>query len=466
MRRLLPLALALVAPASAQAVDFRLLSGLDLFVANRACPKDAATMPCADGSGVAVAEVGLLVRADVRNLAKRLDLRLDFRDREPLVGNLPRRELHDLSITIRDLGGRLDLRAGRFAVPGGFWLITDGASATVRLAVVRLAAYGGLRAFTSSFTNATFAGDLLPLVGAAVAVEHPIVRASLAYTFTGDLLEVQRGKDRVERLQRPEMFLDGQALVLPHPTLLFAGGLSLGSRYQLTYSSKMGEFTKPPSVDSEAIGSFMAYAIGEWRPLPRLRLTYAFDFVRARVLTPVQPLDNSLKAAGGSFEDHTFKGAVRIWRQLRAEARYRLRFRENTDVVHRVEGLIDGDNLVVGLGAFVNFGLDVYQRPDGAARRDSFVATGGLSFVRPYLDLRGGLLYTDAIGAGVAFSTHAKQAMGAGPTSELFPFVLEAQRIAYLRGFFTRRGFYAGADLELNLEGQQVRAFAQVGYAR
>ena len=71
------------------------------------------------------------------------------------------------------------------------------------------------------------------------------------------------------------------------------------------------------------------------------------------------------------------------------------------------------------------------------------------------------MLYTDAIGTGVAFSTHAKQAMGSGVTTDLFPLTLEGQRIVFLRLFVTSKYLFGGIDAELNLDtGKDIRVDA------
>lgn len=478
MRRLLAIAAAALvaaAPGASRAADLHLLGGIDLFGVNQPGTGSPANL-----------DLGFALRADLRRLGKRFDLRLDYRDRESFLAadsslgynsKQSRHQLHNLSLRVNDLFGRLDLTVGRFPVGGGFWLINDGGAATLRLGPLSLQAYGGVRAFTGGRADATFRGHLLPLYGAGAAVDHPVVRASLFFTRTDDLLEFQRGAAEATPASRQtnENFLDAQLLVLPHADVMLAGGLTLGSRYLVTYSSQAGHFTDVPTVDSQPIGSLMAYAVGEWRPQKRLRLSYAFDFQRVRLLVPVQPLNNAIAAAGGSFEDHTLKAGVRIWRALRVGARYRLRFRENTDVIHRFEGQVDAENLLAGFGAFATVGGDVYQvdriecdpaKPLECKKpRGNLVVTGGLSFLRPWLDARVGVLYTDAIGTGLAFSNHAKQAMDAGPTSELFPLVLGAQRIAYLRLFALWRDFFAGLDAELALDGKQLRTLVQLGYA-
>src|SRR5205085_2192982 len=102
-------------------IELRLLAGADVLLA---------TQP--GFSGLDAADLGLSLRAEVKNLAGRVDVKLDFRGREAFVGEKTLNELFALYVDVRDLGHRVDLRIGRFAVPGGFWLIADGAQLTVR----------------------------------------------------------------------------------------------------------------------------------------------------------------------------------------------------------------------------------------------------------------------------------------------------------------------------------------------
>ena len=58
----------------------------------------------------------------------------------------------------------------------------------------------------------------------------------------------------------------------------------------------------------------------------------------------------------------------------------------------------------------------------------------------------------------------SSSASGSQPT-ELFPYVLESNRVVYLRAFATFWHLYAGLDLEENLDSAQVRMLLQVGGA-
>jgi hypothetical protein len=482
-----PLALVVAALAvspTARAVELHLLGGLDLLAVNQ--PSSASPE---------LIELGLGLRSDLRDPAHGLSARLDFEANTPLVGDdLARYRLRELSLRAELLAGRLRFTVGRFPLPGGYWLIADGGQVGTRLGPLSISGYGGLRAFTGGRDDATFNGVILPLAGAQVAIDHEIVHGSLSFTWARDRVALERGytpssgafspdgttdgTPLVSSSDQDQLFLDAQLVVLPHPTLFLAGGASLATRYQVTYlSGPPGtNWVAAPTVDAKPLSAFMAYALVEWRPLKRLRLSYAFDFDRVQLVTPVLPLDNTLTAAGGSFEDHTLKASARVWRTLRLEARYRLRFRENTDVIHRVEGGFSGDDLIYHFGAFATVGADLYQdrsggnpgrcpsAPMGTSSCGTVIYTGGLSYVRPELDARAGLLYTDAIGSGVLFSTHAMQALGSGPTSELFPLVLSAQRIAFVRLFATFRRIFVGLDAELDLDASQTRVLAQAGY--
>ena len=471
------------------APDVRVLGGVDFFGVTAQAPSN---------DTFADAEIGYGLRVDVRHL-KDIDLRLDYRDREGLTGNDSRHELHNLSLLWH--GPVVDVTVGRFPVAGDFWLINDG----VRVAGhprsdLTIEGYAGLRAFTSGRENADLSDDpvALPLVGAGVAIDRAELHASLYGTYTQDSIRFYRGSsmpldpnsdanvDTVTRASASAAYIDGSIVWLPRQDVFAAGGFTLGSRYPVQFSSMPGMFTAPPSVETDILGSIMTYALVEWSPSKNVRVGYAFDFDRVQVFVGDLPLDNTMTAAGGSFEDHTVKASWRIWRSLRLEVRDRLRFRETTDIIDRIEVGARGDNLVGDFGAFVNFGADLWDEHPGLGQRDIYTVTGGISYVRPWFDARAGVLYTDAIGNGVAFSTHAQQAMGAGPTSELFPLVLDAQRIGFLRlfgiahpTFLGDADLFFGLDTEFNFGGsseglpdqpismrEQLRMLFQLGYAR
>ena len=90
----------------------------------------------------------------------------------------------------------------------------------------------------------------------------------------------------------------------------------------------------------------------------------------------------------------------------------------------------------------------------------------GVSWVRAWFDLRGGILYTDGVGSGLVFSRQTTDVTGAAP-AQLFPYALETNRIAYVRAFaLFGRHVFAGLDVEENLSAFQLRALFQAGVSR
>src|SRR5207237_4654436 len=114
--------------------------------------------------------------------------------------------------------------------------------------------------------------------------------------------------------------------------LALSAGFSLGSRYdvQLDAVNPFGATT----LGVATVGAVGVYGMIDYRPIKMLRLTYTFNYERVRLIQSQLLLTKAngspVEAAAGSFQDHALKISYRIWRALRAEARYRLRYRENT----------------------------------------------------------------------------------------------------------------------------------------
>jgi hypothetical protein len=455
--------------APARAADLRALGGADLLLA---------TGP---SGGVEDAELGLTLRADLRDVAGRFDFRLDYAAREAFVGNSTYNNLYELAAVARRLGGRLDVTLGRFRTPGGFWLIADGAMLTVRYAPwLSQSVYGGLRAFTTG-RRATWMTDsspvALPLAGTSIAASHRLVSGSLTFSWSQDGIDLHQGyiptssRNVLERHLEDEYFLDGQLAIYPHPKLFASAGASLGTRYDVQFNS--GDPYGATTLAIATLGSIDVYAVAEYRPIKRLRLTYSFNYERVRLfqshLLTLTPAGTPVAAADGSFEDHDLRALYLAWRALRLEARYRLRLRANTDVEHHVTLGARGDELWRHFGAFASIGIDADSgvaspSTDPALRKvhDRAIYSAGLSYVRTFLDARLGITYTDGIGSGLLFSQNAMSGTGAAPT-ELFPYVLETNRIVFVRVFATFWKMFAGLDVEENLDAAQARMLAQIG---
>lgn len=448
----------------ARAYDLRVLTGVDLLLT---------TAPDGIGARPVNTELGIVARIDLRNAASRWDFKLDFQGREGFIGNSYRNQVIELSGSVHLLGDRLKISLGRMRTPGGFWLIVDGVKVDAKYTrVFGQSAWGGLRAFTTGRRD-TWAviGEgqsvILPVVGTSLWVNHRLINAQLSFSWARDAIDlpmagrlVRRG-ELLERHVEDEYFLDGVVTVFAHRKLGITAGFSLGTRYDVRFDA--GNPSGPVTLGTATLGAVGAYGTIDYRPHTRVRLSYNLNYERLRLIQSellVTKADGTpVEVASGSFQDHSFLFNARAYRAIRLEARYRLRYRENTDLEHRVVASVRADDLWKGLGFVGSVGVDLNRLENRLHRR--VIYSAGLSFLRTYLDVGVGVQYTDGIGSGLLFSAPVPTA-GTKPTA-LFPYLLESNRVAYLRVFGTFWKMYAGLDVEENLESVQLRLLAQIG---
>ena len=471
------LLLTLGAASPAAAFDYRAMAGADFVLST--CVSGSACV-----SGVEDAELGLTVRAGVRDLGGRWDLKLSFDGREGIVGNSTFNHLYELSATAKRLARVIDVTFGRFRTPGGFWLMADGAMITIHYRDwLRQDVYGGLRSFTTGRRDTWMTSEspiALPLAGTSIAARHRLVEGSLSFTYAQDAIDQHFGylpadnRNVIERHVEDEYFLDGQIAIYPHEKVFLSAGASVGSRYDIQFDAKNPYGATTLSVAT--LGAVDAYGIAEVRPWKRLRLSYTFSFERVRLfqseLLTLTAAGTPVQAVDGSFQDHTLRGVALLWRGLKGELSYRLRYRANTDIENHVIVRLRGDDLWRGLGGFgaidIDFDTGIQNGTNSPALEkvhNRVLYSAGLSYVRhaPFeLDLRAGVLFTDGVGSGLGFSQQLASNTSAHPTA-LFPYVLEANRIAFVRAFASFWKAYAGLDLEENLDSAQLRMLAQVG---
>lgn len=451
--------------APARAYDLRALSGLDLLLTSS--PNDAP----AGSPRLTDLELGIVARIDLRNVGKRWDFKLDFSGREGFIGNSYRNQLLELSASVRVASDRLKLSVGRIKTPGGFWLIVDGVRVDAKYnGWLGQSAWAGVRSFTTGRREAWMGPEkavALPLVGTSLWASHRLVNAQLSFSWTRDAIDLHLsklgGRNQLDRTIEDEYFLDGNIAVYPHEKVTLSAGFSMGSRYDVQFN--VNNPAGPVTLGTATLGAVGVFGLLEYRPIKRLRLTYSGNYERVRIiqseLLTKKPDGTPVQTAGGGFQDHAVAATLRIWQALRGELRYRLRYRENTDLEHHIVVGFRGDELWRGLGLQGSVGVDLNRLPNRIHNR--VIYSAGLSYVRARLDLGLGILFTDGIGSGLTFSTR-NPGLGSSPT-ELFPFVLESNRVVYLRAFTTFWKMYAGLDLENNIETAQVRMMLQVGGA-
>ena len=382
---------------------------------------------------------------------------LDWVERESLIGGKPRRELHELSYVDRSID-HLTLTAGRFRVPGGFWLIADGGAVAARWGALELGAFGGSRSFTNgrSETLLTASPRPIPLAGAALTTRGD-VRAALSYTYTADRVVLYRGDGTVASSTQPEQFVDAELLAPIGERVLVTGGATAGSRYLVAYPTTAGQIADDPQLENVWFGSQSLYALVDWR-LGDWRLDASAAAMRTKL--GQVPDEMALAAFSGSFVEGTLRASWRRDRAWRADARYRARVWADRRQAHRAQASAEWRRgaLDVQLGA----GLDVHRNPAGVP---------GLADTKTllYRASVGRKTATSELALGAAAVSALGDELSAGPGDagdQRAPYTLEARSYGFVRAFLTRGAWFGGADGEVDLRGNGVRALLQIGCSR
>lgn len=419
-------------------------------------------------SSDAAADIAWSAHLESRNAAR--DGVLDWVERESVIGGAPRRELHELSYVERGIPG-VELTLGRFRVPGGFWLIADGAGLAVRSGAVIAGAFGGSRSFTNgrSDTLLTRSPQPLPLVGAAIALRGAI-QAAVSYTYTADRVALYRGDGMIATSRQPEQFIDAELATAVGAHGFFTAGATAGSRYLVSYPTSDARIADDPALANTWFGSQAVYALydqrlGDWRvngglSALRTKLGQASgppggqtgDQASGQVTAP------ALSAINGSFVEATLRTTWRSGATWRVDGRYRARVRGDHTRAHRAEASAEWRRGALDVQARV--GLDLHQ---GAMTAPGL--TAGRTLL--YRASVGRKTASSELAAGVAAVAAIGDELAAGPTDDAgdqrAPYTLEARSYGFVRAFASRGGWFGGLDGELNLRGDGVRALAQLG---
>jgi hypothetical protein len=383
------------------------------------------------------------------------DAVLDWVERESLIGGAPRRELHELSYVERGIPG-VELTLGRFRVPGGFWLIADGAGLALRAGPLVAGAFGGSRAFTNgrSDTLLTSSPSPLPLVGASIAWRGAI-QATASYTYTADRVSLYRGASAIATQRVPEQFVDAELAAPVGAHGFLAAGATMGSRYLVTYPTADARIADDPALANAWFGAQSIYALydhrlGDWR--------FAGGLSASRTKLG-QASDPALAAIDGSFAEATLRASWRTspWR---VDARYRARLWADRSRAHRAEASAEWR-----LGA-----LDVQARAGVDLHHGAMIAPG---LTRSRTVFYRASLGRKTAGSDLALGVAAASALGdelsAGPVDDpadqRAPYTLEARSYGFVRAFATLGRWFGGLDAEVNLRGDGVRALFQIGFS-
>jgi hypothetical protein len=433
---------AIAATAAAARADVRALVAADSYLATT--------------SGVssdAAADVAWSAHLEARGADR--DLVVDWVERESLIGGAPRRELHELSYVERALPG-VELTLGRFRVPGGVWLIADGAGLAVRSGALTAGAYGGNRSFTNARSDTLLTGSPapLPLVGAAIALRGA-VQAAVSYTYTADRVSLYRGDGVMATSRQPEQFVDAELATAVGAHGFVTAGATAGSRYLVSYPTSDAHIADAPTLDNAWFGSQSVYALYDER-LGDWRLAGGLSALRTQL---GQLADPALAAINGSFVEATLRASWRRARAWRVDGRYRARIWADHALAHRAEASAAWRFGALDLEARV--GLDVHQ---GAMTGPGLVASRTLLYRASVGHKTAGGELAAGVAAVAALGDELATSPGDDPADQRAPYTLGARSYGFVHVFATHGGWFGGLDGEANVRGDGVRALLQIGF--
>lgn len=382
---------------------------------------------------------------------------IDWVERESLIGGAPRRELHELSYVERGIPG-VELTLGRFRVPGGFWLIADGAGLAARAGALTVGAFGGSRSFTNGRTETllTASPHPLPLAGAAISWRGDL-QAAASYTYTADRVALYRGDGTMATSRQPEQFVDAELASGLGEHGFVTLGVTAGSRYLVTFPSTGAQAADDPALENVWFGSQSVYALFDER-LGAWRLDTTLAALRTKLGATSEP---ALAAIDGSFLEGTLRVIWHPDRALRLDARYRARLREDHGRSQRAE--LTAEWRYGALDAQLHGGIDVHHDPmtaPGFAPHRTLLYRASLGRKTAGSELAVGVAATAALGDELSSGP------GDDPADQRAPYTLEARSYGFVRAFATHGGWFGGLDGEASVRGDGVRALLQIGFAR
>jgi len=399
-------------------------------------------------------EIGMRIRVDLRELEDRLEVHADYHGREPFGGdpmNAGHRLLYRAELSYALVEDRFTLGLGRFIPAAVMFTPVDGLRAELKLGDFALRAFGGRRAITTSRRNVAL-DRFLPAAGLGLAYRSERYQAALGAGFSRDDLVLFEAT-REEPFDALSLYLDASAR--PIDALFLGGAISFLGRAGFT----LGPVWSTVDVDVSALDLFNGHVWAEWRPLPSLRARYTFHHqsvaaFRARVsfggatITDEAPrfLDNRIDL-GWRFFDLGW---------LRPELRHRIR-NDRTEL--RGGGRLEVDTL--GVPGLVLRGRLLYEdvRFDAEGPDlDRLLWSAAVGYKKYGVDAELGARLLERAAAPVSGRADVPREI-----EDLAPFVLDAQRVVFLRGFYSADEWFLGLDAEKSLEESELRFFVQAG---
>lgn len=407
-------------------------------------------------------ELGHRLRLDLLELSDRLEVHIDYRGREPIGGdfeNAALRLLYRGEVGFHIIDDTLFASLGRFIAPSAILLPVDGARVVVKPATgLSISAFGGRRAISTSRKNIDF-DRFLPAAGGNVSYRWRWLDFDATAAFAKDDAFAFSGEGP-RSLEYDALNLYFRGTARPFRGLTAGAYVSLVDQAAFT----LGPGWSTIDVEVETLGLFSALGFVDYRPLPMLRFAIdgQYQSVQAFRARTLEAGDIEVKDEAPKFFDARWSGAYRALDRGWVRARVRARRRgDRTEL--RFGGALDVDDLGLA-GVYmrtwltfedVRFDEDAVEKPD----LDRILWSAALGYRGFDLDVQGGARFIDRRALPLSGRADNPEAI-----EDLAPFVLEAQRIAFLRAFYSPEHWFAGVDFEMNIEDpSETRVLVQVG---
>lgn len=400
-------------------------------------------------------ELGINVRLYATAMSRHVHLDIDYQGRQPIAGNAQNSAIHLLykAELSADFGnGLFFVGLGRFLAPSAVMLPVDGLRAQVHVGPVVVQAFGGRRAITSTRANVDF-GNFLPAGGGSATLMLPRLQGELGITFSRDEVPFNEGATT-----RPFDAFSAYLRATGRPFEWLLAGAELATAERASYV--LGPAWTSVELTTRTADLFYALAFLEVRPTKTLRLQYDFHFQQAEVWRkePTSGLlprftDNRLRVRWRPFDLG--------WLGPEVRARVRSDWHE-----WRI-----GANADLAPAWAKGFGLRASYAYEKMVQSGTIVPPSDRSFWSASVNWRWRGL---DLALGASNVQRSAKPLGSriytpyddtpDAPVDLSPFVLEAQRILFLRAFYGSDVWFAALDFEQSLaDPRERRIFAQLG---
>lgn len=418
---------------------------------------------------IALQEAGLRVRLSGRELDERLSLEIDYHGREPLGGDVQNSTLRLLyrgELGYALIPDRLSFGAGRFVAPSVLLLIVDGIKADFSTGGATISPFAGRRAITTSRRNVPLE-RFPPAAGLGVSWRAQGFSLEGAVAYARDEAVLVKGLDeQVTSYDSGSGFL---RVVFQPADHVFAGG-EVAFAERATYV--LGPTWREIELTAQAIDLWNGVLYVDWRPLRSLRFGYDFHTQRTAVFRKGLEIESEPELAAvpdePRFADHRITAAHRVLDRAWARGDLRLRLRPDRHE-RRYGGSLEVDEL--GIEGLIFRGSAAYEDvvfDDESAPRpdlDRLLWSASLGYRIAALEAEAGASFIDRRSGPLSGRRFDRASPGdPGSPVDLAPFVLDAQRFAFVRAFYADEHFFGGIDVEQSLEdGGELRLLFQAG---